>query len=443
MQLQYINNRTTSKAEARAFKACEGPTRTQFMWLPEATWKKVVRLAANGYTIGRVGKKTEFVFLDIDGGNASHEDLEKALKDMPDTVILPSTSGAWNKHHILIRIPEFELPDEDASVPRIQRASVAQSGFRELVQSLFEKVQSLLPGKTLELDPASGYWWQALYSASDVDDASPDGVAVRGSIPVKGWTKKYGEPEAVFRYVPSCPFQINAVFGKEPREGYRIEWDRYRYVARDGKIVREINTIPEGNRGKSIDRLCMAKVYNAVYLNGLYGASFTVDDAIKSVYADIRFQFEGGKEFLAEKKEAAQKACRMYWSEIGRKGLVKFAEDAKTVLNTQIKDGYLPRTHVAADMFKAHEEEFAACLDAESARDLSYRITEGDVKAAYPLMQKWRKMKGLVRRHGETPDEWTELIKDGNVSFPKRLQHNPKFRKFLKEHCVLRCNWVS
>ena len=378
-------------------------------------------MAANGYTIGRVGKKTEFVFLDIDGGNASHEDLEKALKDMPDTVILPSTSGAWNKHHILIRIPEFELPDEDESVPRIQRASVAQSGFRELVQSLFEKVRSLLPEKALELDPASGYWWQALYSASDVDDASPDGTALRGSIPIRGWTKKYDEPTVAFRYVPSCPFQINKAFRKEPREGYRIEWDRYRYMARDGKIAREINTIREGNRGKSIDRLCMAKVYNAIYLNGLYGASFTVDDSIKSVYADIRFQFENGKAFIEEKKAAVEKSCHIYWDEIGRKGLVKFAEAAKTVLNAQIKDGYMPRTCEAADMFKTYEEEFAACLDAESARDLAYRITEGDVKVAAALMQKWRRMKGLVRRHGKTPDEWTKLIENGNRAFPKRL----------------------
>lgn len=448
--IQYINNRAMLKANAVAFKSGKGPAATQFYCLENETWDDIVYLASNGYTIARAGKRTSFVFLDIDGGNTEASDLKNAIIGWHTAMVSPSTSRNPIKHHIIIQIPEIEIADEIGG-----QAEQAQREFRRLVLDLFQDLERRLPpGKRIILDDASTYYWQCLYSVCDLDDFDPDIPAACGGRRIKGWIRKYrvpkymDAPDEYQRFIPSCPRQLNRIYGKHERKGLRLEWDTCTYGNQSGELGYHVHIIPEGKRGKSLDRLCMAKVYYGHYCNIHYGgcrdgALFTTEDAVASVRATIRFQFEKGKNYLNEKDSEIIAKCRYFWNEIVESGLEGFARRMECLLGERLKDGYVPRSHETSKLYVDHLEEFSTCVTKDAAIDLAYGVAEGDVKIGQALLRKWAASRSP---RSALHAEWARLITgsdmDGNHAFPKRLKRNMNFRKFLKNHGIYKCTWI-
>ena len=431
-----------AKADAVAFKSGKGPAVTQFYCLENETWGDIVYLASNGYTIARAGKRTSFVFLDIDGGNTEAADLKNVIIGWNTAVVLPSTSKNPIKHHVLIKIPEIEIADEIDG-----QAEQAQREFRRMVLNLFQDLERRLPpGKRIILDDASTYYWQCLYSACDLDDFNPDIPAACGGRRINGWIRKYSAPKYMNvpdeykRYIPSCPRQLNRAYGKHERKGLRLEWDACTYGNQGGELGYHIHIIPEGKRGKSLDRLCMAKAYYGHYCNIHYGGDkggvlFTADDAIASVRSTIRLQFEKGKNYLNEKDSEIIAKCRYFWNEIEESGLEVFARRIERLLGERLKDGYAPRSHETSKLYADHLEEFSACTTKEAAIDLAYGIAEGDAKIGQRLYRKWAKSKEARK---SVHMEWKAIIENaprnekGRLILPKRL-YGPNFKRFLKK----------
>lgn len=445
--LQYINNRATYKGDVFAFKKKTGPAKTQFYCIENETWEDIVYLSSHGYTIGRASTNTSFIFFDIDNGNAYKEDLENAIIGWRPAVVLPSTSRDIHKHHVLVQIPEISISKEDPGILEGARAREAQKEFRAAVRSIFHELECrLAPGKWIVLDDHSEYYWQCLYASSDYDDFEPDAPAECGGNRLYNWIHKYRKPhyigaeDAGPQFIPSCPRQLNRMYGKHAREGLRLDWDSCAYGNKGGEFGMHIRVIPKGKRGKSLDRLCMSKAYYAHYCNTHYGGDkfgrlFTVEAVIATVLQTIKFQFEEGRDYLDEKGPEISHKCTYFYDEISRAGLDEFARRMERLLGTRLKNGYSPRSREGALLFESHADAFSDCPDKETAIDLAYRIAEGDVKIANSLL---RRLARTRNKRMELYSEWSSIIKNapkdekGRLIFPKRL-YRPNFIRYLKK----------
>lgn len=437
--LQYIANLASEKDVAREFKRDKVIGHRTWYCRCDETWENVVYLTTHGYTIARVGTTTSFIFLDIDEGDITHEELEKALASWPDTLVLRGTSGLWYKHHVIIRTDPITIRPADEGP-----CEVVQAPFVEAVRNAFAKVKALFPGRKLKLDPHSERYWQCLYSYCEVDNPDPQECPIPGSQRLKGWVAKYTEGEeykGASRCFPLNQWALNRMFRREARpDVVRIDWNTYWFDASG----RHRHSIKIGSRTKAEYPLIVAATYFARYCNSHYGADYGKEDVICAVKTTILAQFDEGKTHYSE-RSADIRMC------IGREWLASGAIDINTYALNRVpgaKIGYKPQNLDAKALWNEFKEQIIA---EDAAIDFIYRIAEGDVDVAKSLINRY---KFTLRSSGKAPtkrlsaSDYQSIVANatsddnGRLLLPIKLRHNPNFRKFLASRGIAKCRWI-
>ena len=437
--LQYIANLASEKDLAREFRRHNVTGHRTWYCRCEETWENVVYLTTHGYTIARVGATTSFIFLDIDESDVTHEELAEKLSDWKDTLVLKGTSGLWYKHHIIIRTDPITIRPADEG-PRI-----AQAPFREAVRDAFARVQALFPGRKLKLDDHSEYYWQCLYSYCEVDDPDPQECPIPGSLRLKGWITQYKEGEE-YKGSPRCfplnQWTLNRMFHREARPDIvRIDWNAYWFDASG----RHRHSIKVGSRTKAEYPLIVAATYFARYCNSHYGADYGKEDVIYTVKSIITAQFaEGGAHY----SERSTDICMC----IGREWFASGAIDINAYALNRLpgaKIGYKPQNLDAKALWGEFKEQIIA--EGDNAIDFIYRIAEGDVATAKSLINRYKftlRSSGKAATSRLSASDYQSIVANatpdanGRLLLPKKLCHNPNFRKFLASRGIAKCRWI-
>lgn len=248
-----------------------------------------------------------------------------------------------------------------------------------------------------------------------------------------------------FQFVPLNMGAYNRKYGKMAREGGRLEWNVYRYVPGEGKVLL---TIGKGKRDAILPRLYAAIVWNAIFLNGMKWrplcaefAPFTLEDCLGTLKGTIRLQFEDGETFWAEAHVKARAQLAALWNSC----LGMEPDEAYTMLLERTgaprRENYVPRGE-AATLFERHRDALAACKDYAEVKDVCGELAYGEVRTMNALLRLCRKDKDIPspttgRGHVTNFAEYLEgCPKDGIGRFIVDTKHarTRSFRDFCHTH---------
>jgi len=318
------------------------------------------------------------------------------------------------------------------------------------LRELFEKETGI------KADPAMDEYTRLTFGCR-IEDGGPDisaweparrpkkAATKGGKTPKSPKAIKEPEPEErKFQFVPLNMGAYNRKYGKMAREGGRLEWNVYRYVPGEGKVLL---TIGKGKRDAVLPRLYAAIAWNAIFLNtakwrplGAEFVPFALEDCLGTLKGTIRLQFEDGETFWSEAHVKARAQMSALWQECA--GMEPDAAYAMLLERTGAprREHYVPRGEAAA-LFERFRDTLAACKDYAEVKDVCGELAYGEVRTMNALLRLCRKDAGIVKgRPADSRTDFAEYLKgcpkDGAGRFlVSRTQYNKKaFRDFCRMH---------
>lgn len=249
-------------------------------------------------------------------------------------------------------------------------------------------------------------------------------------------------PDTPFQFIPLNMGAYNHRYGKQPREGGRLEWQVYRYSYGGS---RTINAIREGKRDASLSRLYAAIVWNALFLNNakympLSGgfAPFTLDDCLGTLKKTVILQFDGGEGFWAEEGDKACRQLSALWDEFAHADIGETYHALAERAGIKERDKYLPRDNHASRLFHHFKNDFAACGSYTEVRNLCGFMSEGDTRTYEALLRLCRDDKNIVKGRPGRIADYMEYLKecvqnkDGRYIVDQAHAGSKAFRNFCK-----------
>ena len=170
--VQYVSMVTNDGEKAKRLK-CRVKT-NHYLYLKEnCSWEELKELVLRGCTIGRVGTSSEFIAIDIDDSEITHEAMTRWAAGYNsahgDCVLAtPSRSGIWYKHHVYFKVPEYQVADH----------------FKVFTEC-FHKITEHFGGSRVRYDPGAARYYQCMFQTGD-----PGQFVLPGSVQLAWWCKK-------------------------------------------------------------------------------------------------------------------------------------------------------------------------------------------------------------------------------------------------------------
>lgn len=305
MNIQYVSTVTSDKDKAKLLK-CKVRKNKNLYIKNNCTWDELKTLIINGCTIARVGTKSEYIALDIDESEITHEEMKNWAENYGTEVLwTKSISGKQYKHHVYFHVDEFDVAD-----------------IKDITNKCFSILGKAFPGKFIKLDKNAWSYWQCMYNVGN------DTIFVLdGSIQLNDWCCKFSTP---------VPYIIAEDNNKEEAEedssieeyltgkiNYahipnNVEW--YKELLKKNSISMEYyKTMPwesvsmvqvkKGHRHSAMYKLVNTVVKNLI-VNQFFGVNYTIDDAIGTIKNIIECHYEEGSLYFEEDKTSIINAVK-------------------------------------------------------------------------------------------------------------------------------------
>lgn len=253
--------------------------------------------------------------------------------------------------------------------------------------------------------------------------------------------------DAPFQFVPLNMGAYNHRYGKQIREGGRLEWNAYRYDQAGGKIV---NAIPIGSRHSTVPRIVSAIVWNAIHLNRMQytplcgeHTPFTLDDCMGTLKKIIIAQFDSGEAFWDEEGSDSCALLAAAWDEFANIDI----DDAYKALCARSHEKerrmYIPRDIGAIRIYHHCLADLRAFTNYSELKDFIGFISDGDARRMAALLRLCRKDPNIISGRGRGGCRQTNFIAylgtcpqdDAGRYLVSRTQYNKKaFRDYCREH---------
>lgn len=302
MNIQYVSTVTSDKNKAKRLKCMVNKNKNLYL-KNDCTWNELKTIIINGCTIARVGTKSEYIALDIDKSEITHEEM-KLWAEAYGTEVLwtKSISDKQYKHHVYFHVDEFDVND-----------------IESVTEQCFSILGKAFPGKFIERDENAKSYWQCMYNVGK------DGIFVLdGSIQLNNWCCKFQTPVPYIATV-----SVEDLYEEEEEEEIdtsmeeylagkinyahipnNAEW--YKLLLKKNGISMDyyksmpwesvkLTHVKKGFRHSSMFKLVAIVVKNLI-VNQFFGINYTIDDAIGTVKKYIECHYEDGSLYFEEDK---------------------------------------------------------------------------------------------------------------------------------------------
>lgn len=301
--IQYVSMVTDDGEKARKFKC--GVKKNHYLYLKRGcSWEELKELVLRGCTVGRVGKFSEFIAIDIDDSEITHEAMQLWAAGYNsahgDCVLAtPSRSGIWYKHHVYFKVPEYQVEDH----------------FKVFTEC-FHEITKHFGGIRVRYDKSAAKYYQCMFQTGE-----PGQFTLPGSVQLAQWCKKdHVAPVPYIATVEAADDEEWHVVDESddsepdyPADGRAvIPNDRnyfFNLAAMSGIPPKEFATLPftvlqgpfarKGSRHATMLKIADALVRNAA-LMGFFGMSVRDEDVKRTLEQHIRAHFEDGEQYLKE-----------------------------------------------------------------------------------------------------------------------------------------------
>lgn len=248
-------------------------------------------------------------------------------------------------------------------------------------------------------------------------------------------------------FLPVNQQEKNRLLGKKAYTDPRLEWNYYKFIKHEGKIVRDTILIKEGQRQKTLNLLIKIVMFNACMYNKYYNKTYTVDEVYNKVKMIMALQFDQAKQFIFENKRIIYQTCYNEWHEQMSRNIPELYTELCSMLNKKENYSYIPREFSAAAIYRSIKDSLAELNKDEVIDRIGY-IAEGDELIINRILRYYNKDKfnGIRKDKGKkhnypkvkTTIEYEEFlnsltIENGKYLIPKTLITS-KLRKFLSRN---------
>ena len=257
--------------------------------------------------------------------------------------------------------------------------------------------------------------------------------------------------DAPFQFVPLNMGAYNHRYGKQIREGGRLEWNAYFY----GIKGRSIKIIREGRRHAALPRICTAIIWNALFLNsakyrpisGEAFVPFTLEDCMATLKKIIHVQFDAGDAFWNEEGHSACGCLASLWTEYAELSPEEAYPGLLQKTHAPERHRYVPRDRTAARLFSGYRDQFVQCRSYDEVMDLAGKISLGDEKTMAGLLRRCKDDEKVVKGHGRggrrtgtdvyaTYLEGCHTDDAGRYLVDPAHYHNGRFTAYCREHGI-------
>ena len=402
--VQYVSMVTDNGEKARRLKC--SVDKNHFLYLKEnCTWDELKTLISRGCTVGRVGTRSEFIAIDIDDSEITHEAMRLWAAGYNsahgDCVLAtPSRSGLWYKHHVYFKVPEYQMEDH----------------FKVFTQC-FHEITKHFGGMRVRFDSNAAKYYQCMFQTGE-----PGQLVLDGSVQLARWCKKDDAGPVPYVDTTRCVGTEDewhfddgdeAPSEEGPCDGRAILPNDRDFYLRQALIFgippRELSELPfellrashvrRGSRHQAIMRLADTAVRNAALL-GFLGLAYTDGDVQRTLEQHIAQHFEDGAKYLIEDassiknaitsqhKKYAEKFAKTDRSYVALKGVLgkgSHRYGIKTFASGYIKD--LGIGENLEDTCIAIVDAYNGCPDEYAAADHHKELAEVR-RAIKPLFEK-------------------------------------------------------
>ena len=177
--IQYIS--ITNKNKNIALKNKQNVNKTKCIFLKkDCSWQDIKTLVKKGCTISRVGTSSNFIVLDIDDSDVTHDEMRQFAKQNNDVFAVKSISGKEYKHHVYFFTKEYGIDENN------------DEQYKQLVKDCYDRLTYYFIGKRITLDKNAWSYWQCMYSYAEENST----FTLDNSIQLDRWCKKFEEPVA-------------------------------------------------------------------------------------------------------------------------------------------------------------------------------------------------------------------------------------------------------
>lgn len=259
-KIQYIGRTHTSKDMAKEHK--QKANTFHDVYFKNASFDDVCDILDGGSTFGRIGKKTDFVAIDIDDTNVSIDVVYEKYKDNPNYHVSYSSSMNPKKYHILVKLDKEITVDE----------------YKDTVNAEFQKIKKECCGRCdwMNLDTHADNFYQCFFGASVNDETA---FILDNSRRLYKWTKKDDEPmEYIENHVSKFHPSLNSADFCHKHNLLALDEEKRFDLFVPSMTKGRLKRISEGHR-YSWAKLTGAKLLMRVYyLNEKFNESWTKQD---------------------------------------------------------------------------------------------------------------------------------------------------------------------
>lgn len=260
-KIQYISATHSSKERAKHFKKMCNTLHN--LYLKDCSFDDLCTLHDAGTIIGRVGRKTDFLMIDVDQSSVTIDKVRDTFRDDPDIHVGYSASMNPNKYHILVDIHKTIDRDE----------------YQAAVHAKFEEIKKRVCDRTdiMVLDEDADNFYQAFFGESvetDIDFILPD------SRRLFNWTKKDREPRFYIEAEKREFFSLNSADYCK-KHGLMTVVENKRYDIITPSMTRgRLKKIAVGHRYKWCRMIGGKLMMRLFYLNHDFGEAWTSSDLV-------------------------------------------------------------------------------------------------------------------------------------------------------------------
>lgn len=337
MNIQYVSSVTNDKDIALKLKRKVRKNKNLYL-KNNCTWDELKSLILNGCTIARVGTKSEYIALDIDGSEVTHDEMKKWAESYGQEVLwTKSISGNQYKHHVYFHVDEFDV-----------------SEVEEVTNKCSTILKNAFAGKSISIDKHAWSYWQCMYNVG----AKNTTFVLDGSIQLNDWCCKFKEPAPYISVVEEE--------SEEPEEDENSDIDSYlagnitaASIPNDAKwykmLLKKNNISMEAYKTMPWEALSMVYVkkglrHTAMYkvvecvvknviVNRFFNVNYTYEDALYTIKRHIAYHFEDGNEYFESDKTSIENAIKNKYSEYMKKYNESTAEYDSDALTEALGEG--------------------------------------------------------------------------------------------------------